>query len=146
MQFPIVIGLHRSLFLSILLVTMHAVAAACVFALPWPLLWRCMVLLALAFSLGYAWRPPGIIGLRLAAGDRLECLRAAGDCVAAAVLADSTVFTRLIVLRLRVGEEVRVTSLVLLPDQMPAEQFRVLRLWLRWHAEPKGGGGAGVVF
>ena len=125
---------------------MHAVAAACVFALPWPLLWRGMVWLALAFSLGYAWRPPGIIGLRLAAGDRLECLRAAGDCVAAAVLADSTVFTRLIVLRLRVGEEVRVTSLVLLPDQMPAEQFRVLRLWLRWHVEPKGGGGAGVVF
>ena len=145
MQFPIVIVLHRSLLLSILLVTMHAVAAACVVALPWPLLWRCMVLLALAWSLGYALRSPGITGLRLAAGDRLECLRAGGDCVAATVLADNTVFPHLIVLRLRVGEEARVTRLVLLPDQMPAEQFRVLRLWLRWHAEPKDDG-AGVAF
>ena len=124
---------------------MHAVAMACVVALPWPLLWRGMVLLALVSSLGYALRPSGIVGLRLVAGDRLECLRAGGDCVAATVLADSTVFSRLIVLRLRVGEEARVVRLVLLPDQMPGEQFRVLRLWLRWHAEPKDGG-AGVAF
>jgi hypothetical protein len=144
-QFPIVIGLRRSLLLSILLVTMHAVTAACIIALPWPLLWRGMVSLALACSLGYALRPPGIIGLRLVAGDRLECLRAASDCVAATVLADSAVFARLIVLRLRVGEEARVISLVLLPDQMPVEQFRALRLWLRWHAEPKDGG-AGAAF
>jgi hypothetical protein len=43
-------------------------------------------------------------------------------------------------LRLRIGEETRVSCLVLLPDQMPAELYRLLRLWLRWHAEPKNGG------
>ena len=142
MQFPIVIGLHRSILLSILLVLMHAVAAACLVVLPWPWLLRGVLLLAVCCSLGYALRSPGIVGLRLAARDRLECLRANGDHVSATVLADSTVFSRLIVLRLRVGEEARVSSLVLLPDQMPAEQFRVLRLWLRWHAEPKNGGTA----
>ena len=119
---------------------MHAVAAGCLVALPWSWLLRGVFLLLLAGSLGYALRPPRIIGLRLAARDRLECLLADGDRAAATVLADSTVFSRLIVLRLRVGEEARVSSLVLLPDQMPAEQFRVLRLWLRWHAEPRSGG------
>ena len=119
---------------------MHAVAAGCLVALPWSWLLRGVFLLLLAGSLGYALRAPRIVGLRLAARDRLECLLADGDRVAVTVLADSTVFSRLIVLRLRVGEEARVSSLVLLPDQMPAEQFRVLRLWLRWHAEPKSGG------
>ena len=141
MQFPIAIGLHRSILFSVLQVLIHAVAAGCLVALPWPWLLRGLAVLLLCGSLGYALRPPRIIGLRLAARDRLECLLADGDRAAATVLADSTVFSRLIVLRLRVGEEARVSSLVLLPDQMPAEQFRVLRLWLRWHAEPKSGDG-----
>ena len=142
MQFPIVIGLHRSILLVILLVLVHAVAACCLVVLPssWPL--RCLLLLAVGCSLVCALRSPRIVGLRLAARDRLECLQGDGDRVAATVLDDSTVFTRLIVLRLRIGDETRASSLVLLPDQMSAEQFRVLRLWLRWHAEPKSGGGA----
>ena len=98
---------------------------------------RGILLLAVGISLGCALRPSRIVGLRLAARDRLECLLAGGDRVAATVLADSTVFTRLIVLRLRLGEETRVSSLAVLPDQMSAPQFRLLRLWLRWHAEPK---------
>ena len=120
---------------------MHALAALCVVALPW--LWRCVLLLVLACSLCHALRRPRIVSLRLAARDRLECLLADGDWVAATVLADSTVFARLIVLRLRIGEQRRSSSMVLLPDQMPADQYRLLRLWLRWHAEPKGGGVGG---
>lgn len=143
MQFPIVIGLHRSLLLSILLVLMHAMAAVCLVVLPW--LWCCVLWLALACSLHCALRSPRVVGLRLAARDRLECLLADGDWLAATVLADSTVFARLIVLRLRIGEEQRESSLVLLPDQMPADQYRLLRLWLRWHAEPKSGGAGGVL-
>ena len=126
---------------------MHAIAAGCVVALPWSWLLRGVAVLLLCCSLGYALRPPRIIGLRLAARDRLECLLAGGDRVAATVLDDSTVFSRLIVLRQRIGEETRVNSLVLLPDQMSAEQFRVLRLWLRWHAEPKNAkNGGGTAF
>lgn len=120
---------------------MHAIAAGCLVALPWPWLLRGVLLLLVAGSLGYALRPSRIVGLRLAARDRLECLLAGGDRVAATVLDDSAVFSRLIVLRLRIGEEARASSLVLLPDQLPAEQFRLLRLWLRWHAEPKSGDG-----
>ena len=141
MQFPIVIGLHRSILLVILLVLVHAVAAGCLVVLPssWPL--RCLLLLAVGCSLVCALRSPRIVGLRLAARDRLECLLAGGDRLAAKVLDDSAVFSLLIVLRLRIGEETRVSSLVLLPDQLSTEQFRALRLWLRWHAEPKSGDG-----
>lgn len=144
MQFPIVIGLHRSFLLLFFLVLMHAAAAVCLVALPWSWLWRGVSLLALACSLGHALRPSRIVGLRLAARDRLECLCAGGDYAAATVLGDSTVFSRLIVLRLRIGSEARISSIVLLPDQMPADRYRLLRLWLRWHAEPTDGGAEDV--
>ena len=142
MQFPIVIGLQRSTLLVILLFVVHAVAAGCLVILLWPPMLRGILLLVVGVSLGFALRPPRIIGLRLAARDRLECLLADGERVAATALADSTVFTRLIVIRLSLGEKTRVSSLVLLPDQMSAQQFRVLRLWLRWHAEPKEDAGS----
>ena len=144
MQFPISIGLHRSTLLITLLVLLHTVAAGCLVALPWPLILRLLLLALVGLSLACALRPPRVTGLRLAARDRLECLLADGDRVIATALADSTVFTRLIVLHLRIGQEKRASSLVLLPDQMSAEQFRLLRLWLRWHAEPKDD--AGTVF
>jgi hypothetical protein len=136
-QFPIAIGLHRSTLLSILLVLVHGAAAACLIALPWSWALRSVPLLLLGLSLGYALRTSRIIGLRLCGRDRLDCLLADGRRVAASVLPDSTVFYRLIVLRLRIGEEKRVSSLALLPDQMSAEHFRLLRLWLRWQAASK---------
>ena len=65
-----------------------------------------------------------------------------GRQVAAMVLPDSTVFIFLIVLRLRIGEERRVSNVTLLPDQMSSEPFRLLRLWLRWRAESKKDSGS----
>ncbi len=121
---------------------MHTVAACSLIVLPWSLILRLLLIALVGLSLGYSVRPPRVIGLRLAGRDRLECLLADGDRVAAKLLPDSTVFTWLIVLRLCIGEEERVSSLVLLTDQMLAEQFRLLRLWLRWHAEPKEDDGA----
>jgi hypothetical protein len=140
-QFPLAIGLHRSSFLILLLVLLHSLAAACLIALPWSLALRGVLLVLVGLSLGNALRRPRIIGLRLCARDRLDCLLADGNHVTAKALPDCTVFARLIVLRLRIGEEARVNSLTLFPDQMSAEQFRLLRLWLRWHAEPKDGDG-----
>lgn len=142
MQFPISIGLHRSLLLSILLVLVHSIAAACLIALPWPLILRFLFLPLLGLSLVKALRPSRVVGLRMVGRDQLECLLADGAPMVATVLADSTVFTRLIVLHLRIGNEKRPCSIALLPDQMTAEQFRLLRLWLRWQAEPKDDAGA----
>jgi hypothetical protein len=136
-QFPVHIELHRSFHLSLLLVLFHALAAGCMIALPW--LWplRSVLLVLVGVSLGYALRPARINGLQISGRSRLDCLLVGGSRIGVAVLQDSTVFNRLIVLRLRIGEEKRVSKLVLLPDHMSADQFRLLRLWLRWHAESK---------
>lgn len=137
MQFPVSIELHRSRFLSLLLVLFHALASASVFTLPWP--WRLPLLALVAVSFWRTWRPAAIRVLCLRAADRIDCLLADGSRATLEVQADSTVFSLLIVLRLRVGEETRITSLSLLPDQMSDEQFRALRLWLRWQANPNAG-------
>lgn len=142
MQFPIFIGLRRSRFFFCLLVVLHGVAAASLLALPWPPSLRYGLLVLVGLALGYALRPPRIVGLRFAAPDRLDCLLANGQHVVAKALPDSTVFSRLIVLRLRIGAEKRVTGLVVLPDQTSLEQFRLLRLCLRWQVTPKDDGGA----
>jgi len=136
-QFPITIELRRSRLLVVLLVLAHGLAAVCVFALPWPWLLRGALLLAIGVSLGCALRPSRIIGLRLCAPDRLDGMLLEGSGLKLDLQPESTVFSQLIALRLRLGEAKRVSSLVLLPDQMSAEQFRLLRLWLRWRAEPK---------
>ena len=136
-RFQITIELYRSRRLVVLLVLLHALAAGCVVALPWPWLLRALVLLGVGVSLGHAARPSRFRELRLCAADRLECLLIDGDRPALEVQPESTVFSQLIVLRLRIGETKRLSSLVLLPDQMSAEHYRLLRLWLRWRSEPK---------
>lgn len=72
----------------------------------------------------------------------MDCLLVDGSHAVLKIQPDSTVFSRLIVLRMRIGEEARARYLTLLPDHMTTEQFRVLRLWLRWHAEVKEDAGA----
>lgn len=132
MQFPIHIELRRSRLLVFFLLLFHALATACVIALAWPWPLRSLLLVLIAVSAWHNLRPQKIIGLRLAGDGGLDCLFAGGERTATLVLPDSTVFNHLIVLRLRVGDLRCVVSLVLLPGSISVEQFRVLRLWLRW--------------
>ena len=145
MQFPISIELHRSKLLFLLLVALHGGAAAGVAVLPWPPGARALLLLLIGASLLWAVRRLPLAGLWLVARDRIECVQADGRRVSAEVLPDSTVFSWMIVLRLRLEGEKRTCALVVLPDQLTRDKFRQLRLWLRWQAEPKdGGAGKGV--
>ena len=139
MQFPVSIELRRSRFLSLLLVLVHVLAAGCVAVLPWTWPLRVLLLVLVGASLWHALRSHVIVGLCIYGRDRLDCLLADDTRAVLAIQPDSTVFHQLIVLRLRVGEQKRISHLTLLPDQMSAEQFRVLRLWLRWHTAPKKG-------
>lgn len=97
---------------------------------------RIALLVLTGVSAWKALRPQGIVGLHLVGKGKLECKLADGRRTGITLLPDCTVFTCLIVLRLRMGDEKRVRSLALLPDQMTADQFRMLRLWLRWQAAP----------
>lgn len=76
--------------------------------------------------------------MRLTDNGDLLLLSAVGDALSVSIASGTVVFSQLVVLRVRKNEQRRPMTLVLLPDSMSAEQFRVLRLWLRWRAEPKG--------
>nr|WP_287632348.1 protein YgfX [Accumulibacter sp.] len=94
-----------------------------------------------------AWRtlqPSTIVGLRLGENGELWFLSPGGDFVSVTVQPDAAVFSWLIVLRVREVGQGRLRSLALLRDSMPAEQFRLLRLWLRWLANPGGRAADGV--
>lgn len=56
---------------------------------------------------------------------------------AATVLPESVVFGILVVLRVR-DDSGRREDFTLLPDSMSAEDFRILRLWLRWWVSTSG--------
>ena len=112
---------------------MHGTAAGCVALIPlvW---WGCaLVLLAIATSLAYSLRTPEIVALVLSANEGLSCLKTDGSRIHAAVLPDSRVFVWLVTLRFQLDGEKRVRTLTLFPDQMSSEEFRSLRLWLRWN-------------
>jgi hypothetical protein len=134
-QFPIHIELRRSRLLVFSLLLSHFLASACVIALSWSWLLILPLLVLIGVSAWCALQPSAIIGLRLATGGGLDCLIAGNERVAAVVLADSTVFNQLIVLRMEMGDARRVTNLILLTDSMSSEEFRLLRLWLRWRGE-----------
>jgi hypothetical protein len=136
MQFPIAIALRRSRLLLVLTVVLHGLAAASLAVLPWPLSLRCLLLVIVALSLWrQIWRPSRVVGLCLAASGELSFQFANGEQAFVRAQPDSVVFSQLLVLRVRDGESGRLETLALLPDSMPSEQFRVLRLWLRWRAD-----------
>ena len=137
MQFPVFIELHRSNHLFLLLFLFHAVAVCCVFVLPYPWILRAILLAFAGFSAWYSFRPTQIVGLYLSGQGKLECLLVDGNRVAAFVLPESTVFSQLIVIRLRLDEGRQVSQLALLPDHMDTGKFRILRVWLRWASEPR---------
>ncbi len=132
MQFPIHIELHRSRLLVVSLLLLHTLAIICVVVLPWPWQMRSLVCVLLCLSVSHALRPSKMVSLRLSGQGRLDCRFADGERAAALLLPGSSVFHRLIVLRLQIADTRRTVNLVLLPDSIAKGQFRALRLWLRW--------------
>ncbi|GHU20250.1 hypothetical protein FACS189475_08830 [Betaproteobacteria bacterium] len=139
MQSPVFIELRRSNILIGSVGLMHCAAAVVFFFLPWPLPLRIVLPGALAISLVYALRPPRIVSLRLHGNGDLECALSDGTLRPAILLPDTTVFSWLVVLRLRVEDEKGTISLPLFPDHMSREEFRLLRLCLRWNSRNEPG-------
>ncbi len=140
MQLPLTLSLRRSRRLTVRLAAAHAMAAAAVLplSLPW---WLKIVLLTAI--LGSTWRslirlrgPRRICRLTLKDDGQLAFSRADGSAGEARLHPQTTVMAFLCVLLLRVRG--RVEALVLLPDALDAEDFRQLRLWLRWRGAREG--------
>ena len=137
MQLPMTLILQASRRLDVLLLVMHGVALAVLGAISASGWIRLMLLLLVCASFGTTWRrthgAKRIVRLLLRADGKLEYLRSNGETGETRVHLHSTVTPQLTVLLLRFGK--RLEALVLLPDSLPAEAFRQLRLWLRWQAD-----------
>lgn len=89
-----------------------------------------------AFVAWQAWRRPVVVALRLNGDGRLE-LRAAGeDWQAADLLPRTSVTPWLCILAYRA--QGKIHSLALYPDSLHPDDFRHLRVWLRWQARVDG--------
>ena len=137
MRFPVFIGLRRSRIFVVAICVMHAMAAGAFLALSWPWIWRVVPLVALAVSLWRVLLPCRVVALRLDQDGNLACDLRDGTRLPATLLPDSTVFSWLVVLRLRLDGERKALSLPLFQDHMSGDEFRTLRLWLRWCFNPQ---------
>jgi len=136
-QFPITIGLHRSRFLDSALLVVALLCVATTLAYPQPLAVRLMVLAIIGMAGYWAWRrlAPQMSGLRLEESGQISLLPCGGgDFIETALLEGATVHPRLIVARLKAIDDRRYT-LIVTTDSMSRQEFRRLRIFLRWRAE-----------
>lgn len=125
-----------------LLAGMHGFAAVLFWLAPLP---HWLAVLLMAVLLGSAWhtlRRDGfrslrhsLIALRLDDDCRCEFQTRAGAWHEASLLGSSFVAPHLTVLNLKPAGGRLVKHLVILPDAVDAEDFRRLRVWLKWRCE-----------
>lgn len=130
------IGLHRSFWATAGMVAIHGLALAATVFTPWPLWVKAAVMSALAVSVAVSRRLwfPRVAGLRLLGDGRLECQLVGEEGFRPAeLLPGATVHPWLTAVRLQLPEG-RV-AVVVVPDCTTIEEFRCLRVWLRWRAD-----------
>ena len=135
MRLPLTLQLHRSRQLDLLLASVHLAAMTATLLAALPLIVRLLLLVAIAIAAGFTLWRLGRAACRITLRDDglLEIERDGAAAGSAQVLAQSTVLNWLTVLLLR-GDRGR-ESLTILPDALSSDDFRALRLWLRWRAE-----------
>lgn len=144
MQLPLTLSLRPSRRLAFLLTLAHLFAVASLFVTNRPLLPLPVPgILVLAFFVfaSFVWTLSGLFGRRryvrlsLQRDGTLDYALKNGETGSARVDPQSTLMPWLLILLLRRREgdvPGRLSSLVLLPDTLSGEDFRQLRLWLRW--------------
>jgi toxin CptA len=128
---PLVVTIGASKQLRLFLAASHVACAAAIIlaALDPALQWAGIALLC--FSLAYYWRPTRSIRLRGDREGKLEIWQ--GDKWGEAHLAESSVtLPACTVIRIGSAGRQRRQGLIVLPDSLPAEDYRRLRVWLRW--------------
>ncbi len=108
----------------------HLVATGAVLAASLPA-WMTVVLLLLAgASLARVRRPPAVASVIMGGDGSIEIVGADGTASEAVVHPHTLVLSFLVVLLYR--RQGRLRALTLLGDSLAEEDFRQLRLWLRW--------------
>lgn len=137
MQFPVIIGLHRSHFLDIALLFGAMLATGAVLASRQSTGIQVALVIATWIVFGLAWRRllPKLSTIRLERTGHVFISNNDGNVfVAARLLPDAVVHPWLTVIRLRTDEGQRHT-LIATVDSLSPQDFRRLRVFLRWRAE-----------
>lgn len=143
MQLPITIGLHRSRFLDAGLVALLCSAGALTAIWPQTMPYRLIVFLAIAVTGLVAWRQltPAVAAIRLENDGRMSVMPAcATDFLSAEPLPGAFAHPLLCVIRLKLPDG-RVQTVNATVGTLNRQDFRRLRVFLRWHAkfnEPAG--------
>lgn len=140
------ITLRPSRILTAILVLAHGSAIAMVALAGMPLWLGLIAIAALVASLVFDVRqtallraPDALITLEIASDDRLSIQTRRGEWIECEVLGSTYVTSFLTILNLKVIDSGKNTRAVLLPDSLDAEDFRKLRVWLRWKRDPQPG-------
>lgn len=142
---PFTIALRSSRRLLLIQVLAHFGAMAAVFIATIPAWLAALSLATLLLSLAHLRRAPAILALNVQGDGRLEKVGADGTAVEIVLHPHTRVLPFLVVLLFKQAPSRRLQSLTLLADSLDAEDFRQLRLWLRWRAETLSPGGVGAI-
>lgn len=136
MQFPITIGLHRSYFMDLVILSSAVLASTT--ALLWPpfsMALPCLVLIVLLSILAFRRLDMPISALRLERGGQISVLlRSEAEYCPVELWPNATVHPWVTVLHLRFPDG-KVKALVVTAGNLSAHDFRRLRVFLRWQAE-----------
>jgi toxin CptA len=133
------IALRPSRILAAILVIAHGAALAVIALVSVPLWLKVIAIAALAVSLVFEIRqtvllraPDAVVALEIASDDALSIQTRRGDWIECEVLGSTYVTYFLAIVNLKDQGSGRVKRAVILPDSIDAEDFRKLRVWLRW--------------
>jgi toxin CptA len=135
-QFPIIIGLHRSRFLDAGFGMVLTSAAMLISLWPQATPFRLVALPAIALVGWLGWRQlsPVLSAIRLDSDGRILVMTGDAEFVAATPLPGAIVHPWLCVVRLKMPDG-RVTSLNATVGTINRQNFRRLRAFLRWRAK-----------
>lgn len=138
------IDLRASWTLAAILTVAHGSALAAVLTVSIPLWLQVIAAAALAANLArLLWRnallksPAAVVAIEIASDDVLSIRTRRGNWVQYDVCDDTYVLWFLTVLNLRRARNGRRVSVALLPDAIHADDFRKLRVWLRWKGKTR---------
>ena len=139
------IHIKPSLQLVILLSLVHFVATGLLWTLALTLGIKAIGTFVLIISLIYYLKQDALLTannavVAFALSDEMQCALTtrSGESIACSILGSTFVAPYLTVLNLKPVENFFTRSVVILPDSMDAEEFRQLRVWLRWRWKDVG--------
>jgi toxin CptA len=136
------ISVRPSVLIAIAVSIVHVAAAAVLWVVPVPAVFKAAVTLAIAVSLIYFMARDAalhaarsVVALELRDDGEIACQTRDGSWLGCELLGSSCVTPGMTVINLRLRGSVGYRRVILVPDNMDAEDFRRLRTWLRWRGE-----------